>query len=1002
MSANDLLINIPLTGGQNEESDDRTQSPGEFGDLLNYGFDKTGTLTKRLGIQPQTRTTYLTGNSAATSAKGMFLSQTREGVVVGADDGLWKLSTNASLIEGPTYSKLADCSVTMTDAVTEASVNALVGGTLNGVSYFLGTNYAAAVTTSVVGGGKIIKIFDWRTGAFITSFVAATTLQCVWQGDVLFYIDSGAQAVKCTAIDYTNPSSPTTLFSATTVVTHSAGYTNSSAALAIMEGTSNEIIVASHATNGANPNELKVGRINTSGTVVAGAAQTYPVGASVLTSVCGYTAQNIFLTTSSNGGFVFSATSCNSTGTFAAALGTIVQNRGTTTAWMVSGVKLSWTTAAGAVTVIQSNGMGTIHGKPALIPGTTYDYILLTHLPLTGTPGGSVVTGSAYTTAIYRISSNNPTTPQLVGRVPLTQYANGNLSGGAFSNSSTSVVSGNQIYYPIVTSSSVLGNSITLTTGVNLQVLNFDFTAQCPSGPLTHARTLTKSRFIENSLGYSARQPSVAAAAGGSLAAGLYGVLVVNRFVADNGDEYQSAPSAIATVSAVLNNKITATVENYFNTELTGVTNNAYGQVYIDVYATEANGTVYYYQGSVVSDPLNAAATQNFVFISILTNTRSVYTSGGTLQNDPPPSFISTTYAQQRLFGVDITQRRVWWTCEKVDQEQYKWSYGFNAPFAGDLLTGIGTLDDKVVCFTKSGIYVLEGTFGDRDGTNLSVRFTLVAANYGCIEPRSIVSTRFGLFFQSAKGIYLLDRSLTVQDVGRNVMDTILANPIITSAAVSAPGDEVRFNCKPTKSSTTGVTLCFHFMRKRWTVYQYLDSYTSTSSAGFNGMCQFDGSIYMLGQSGGLFKESSTSYLDNTSFVQGQIVTTWITPAYLGVLAQTAAPLTGIQRIKRFCLNYRRQSAANLTIEAQYDYDETSWATLATFTDAVLTAAPLLDEVEVHIPRQKCAAIRFRITCSDPGVALGSGRGLDIVGLGLRVGLKQGLGGKLLPDAKKD
>ena len=109
-------------------------------------------------------------------------------------------------------------------------------------------------------------------------------------------------------------------------------------------------------------------------------------------------------------------------------------------------------------------------------------------------------------------------------------------------------------------------------------------------------------------------------------------------------------------------------------------------------------------------------------------------------------------------------------------------------------LTCIGILDDKAVVFEKNDIHIIYGDGPDNRGRgqDFAVEYITTGA-IGCEDPRSVVETPAGLmFYNRARGFYLLDRDRQLRYVGAGVKD--LTRDLVVKAATTDPREaEVRF-----------------------------------------------------------------------------------------------------------------------------------------------------------------------------------------------------------------
>lgn len=89
-------------------------------------------------------------------------------------------------------------------------------------------------------------------------------------------------------------------------------------------------------------------------------------------------------------------------------------------------------------------------------------------------------------------------------------------------------------------------------------------------------------------------------------------------------------------------------------------------------------------------------------------------------------------------------------------------------------VTAAAPLGDVLVVFTRSTIGLISGEGNDDLGTGGNLAYTPRHSGTGCINPRSIVQTPRGIFFQAAKGYYLLDAGYNLDFVSAGASVTSL------------------------------------------------------------------------------------------------------------------------------------------------------------------------------------------------------------------------------------
>mgnify|MGYP000854622662 FL=1 len=256
----------------------------------------------------------------------------------------------------------------------------------------------------------------------------------------------------------------------------------------------------------------------------------------------------------------------------------------------------------------------------------------------------------------------------------------------------------------------------------------------------------------------------------------------------------------------------------------------------------------------------------------------------------------------------------------------------------------------------------------------------LLAADVGCISPESVVLTPSGLLFQSAKGIYLLDRSFSVQYLGAPV-ERALGSRRITGAVMLPDVAQVRM------TTADGDALVLDYLPGElawgtWTGHQAQHA------------ALWQGRFVHLRSDGRVMREEPGVYTDDGQPYQARARTAWL---HMEGLVQ------GFQRVYRLLLLGTFKGAHKLIFKAFYDYQDVDEAQLV-YDARVLAGhvfgssspygagSPFGDvaesrtyQVRAHLPRQKCEAVSFEIVIDAPGV-----EGAQVSQLQLELGVKAG------------
>lgn len=455
--------------------------------------------------------------------------------------------------------------------------------------------------------------------------------------------------------------------------------------------------------------------------------------------------------------------------------------------------------------------------------------------------------------------------------------------------------------------------------------------------------------------------PSVSGV-GGSIAEGAYQYLAVWVYTDANGGEHLSATSAIqfATTTGATS---TVTV----NATWVNATNRANAVHAVRFYRTLVNGSTFYFHteldyASINADGITVTLTDTLADASI-SSRETVYTTGGVLDNELPPAPRALGVYRGRLFVVSAErENQVWFSHQVIPGYPVEFS-SLLVVNLDDVLgpcTALASLDDKLILFKEAVSYYLAGQGPDRLGGNND--FTppiLINANSGCVEPRSVVTAGPGVMYQSQKGLYLLDRSLSDHYVGAGVED--YRDAAVTSAQMVPGENEARFTI-----SDSATCLLYDFLVGQWAVE------TIDAAGGLVGGVAWNGT-HVVALSGHVLQATTTPGTDTVAGVAVaaplSVTTAWLAAAQLG----------GYQRVYDLVLTGEVSGGTSLQVSIYYDYDDAT----AEVHD-VDTGVAGAFRVRIRPARQKSTALKIRIT--DPGTG-------DVVlsALTLLVGAKRGV-----------
>jgi len=218
----------------------------------------------------------------------------------------------------------------------------------------------------------------------------------------------------------------------------------------------------------------------------------------------------------------------------------------------------------------------------------------------------------------------------------------------------------------------------------------------------------------------------------------------------------------------------------------------------------------------------------------------------------------------------------------------------YNVDPKGGNCTAGASLDDKFIIFKPSSIFAVTGQGPDATGgqNDLSDPI-LITTDCGCANPRSIALVPDGLMFQSAKGIYLLNRALQVSYIGADV--EAYNSQTVTSAQLIPNTNQVRFTL------SSGLALVYDYYTTQWSTFTNVSAVDSTVWQG----------VYTYLQPAGVaMTETPGVFSDNGNFIKLRVVTSWL--QFAGV--------QGFQRVYKALILGDYVSAHQLLVQVAYDF----------------------------------------------------------------------------------
>lgn len=308
-----------------------------------------------------------------------------------------------------------------------------------------------------------------------------------------------------------------------------------------------------------------------------------------------------------------------------------------------------------------------------------------------------------------------------------------------------------------------------------------------------------------------------------------------------------------------------------------------------------------------------------------------------------------------------------------------------DAPAYGGDNVAISYVNNVPIVFKERATYGLEGEGPDNTGQNGIYVVAPISSDTGCSDPGSVLPVTEGVFFKCAEGIYVLGQNLTPDYVGAEVE---AYNEQTCTAATYIPNtNQIIFLMED------GNSLMYDTFYKQWSVYT---NHLGVGAETFNGTEY----VYLRGDSS-LYRRTADVYLDAGVAYKLKIRTA---PIRLKDILQ------GFWRARRLSVLGEYKSSHRLQVGIYYDRDEAPYEVFIFEPDTVLDLDTWGDlsvwgavgsvwggaaggrdyQFQHRFKRQKCQTLRLEFEDLSTGVPPGAAFELNEVAL--EVGLRDGLG----------
>lgn len=472
----------------------------------------------------------------------------------------------------------------------------------------------------------------------------------------------------------------------------------------------------------------------------------------------------------------------------------------------------------------------------------------------------------------------------------------------------------------------------------------------------------------------------------GNVAPGTYLYTAVWKYIDNAGRIHRSATAIPVSVTTTQTGSISVTVPLLSPT--------AKDNVIFEVYRTENQGTLFRRVTSLSNPVFNIQNTDpdytSVTFIDTVSDTQAqanelLYTTGGVLDNDSPPSCSLIAVYSNRLFIAGLDDKNTLQYTKIIDPSDISFVAGFSDYLTiqldtrGGDITALATMDDKLIIFKETQVFYLSGDGPTNTGEGGFGSPQQISTDVGCNNPNSVTLTPNGLMFSSPKGIYLLDRGLNVSYIGNSVEAYNTLE--ISSSVLINEKNQVRF------MTENGKALIYDYYIKQWTTFTNYESVDCDI---------WQGDFVLLRKNGLVFTEDSTSFKDQVDDINYK---------HISLSAETAnikTSLLGFQRCYRIMFLGEYKGRHQLKLSLAYNFSPV-YTDVVNFnaTDIVGDnyyghSSPYGNEnvyggdydpyyFRAHLMNQKCTSLRIKFEDLPDGEP---NEALTVSGIFLQVGIK--------------
>lgn len=298
---------------------------------------------------------------------------------------------------------------------------------------------------------------------------------------------------------------------------------------------------------------------------------------------------------------------------------------------------------------------------------------------------------------------------------------------------------------------------------------------------------------------------------------------------------------------------------------------------------------------------------------------------------------------------------------------------------SGIEFTGIANMQGKILVFSEEAIYGIEGRGPDASGGNDdSTGLVTLSNEYGCVNSNSIVESPAGVFFQARQGMGLVGMNIMVQFLG-NIQEELGDGTIVDACHFP----EMR-SCLWLfdSSSESSFIVLYDYSNQIWHKW--------SNRVKFVSMCYHEGELWLLEQSGSVYKYRPDSKGDDSNAETGPIAGGFFTTKVRTPWYNLEGVNSGWQSLRWVSVIGERGSTQfNMNTKIYFDGDDSENVTVPITWQNMSDYGNLMFKVDS--PRKRCKMFSVEISDATEGVNGEYLPSWSLYSLGFEVGRMRGV-----------